>query len=157
MSVANPVNTPAFSVVHAGAYSTWQEHQLDHPKLGTIPKEFLQGPLGSRGMEMSVNYLPPGYAMPFTHAHQNNEELYIWLAGEGEFYLDGQLVPVQTGSIVRVATATARAWRNPGSEPAAMVCIQYPELGQVAGTTSDGRLVEASVAWDTATRMSQEI
>ncbi len=155
MSVLNPINTPAFSVVHAGAFSTWHEHQLVHPKLGPIPKQFLQEPLGTRAMELSVNWLPPGASMPFTHAHQLNEELYLWLAGEGEFLLDGQIVAVHPGSIVRVATATVRAWRNTGAVPAAFVCLQYPEKGHVTGSTSDGRMIDSSVAWDTAKRLEE--
>ena len=153
MSVENPVNTPAFSVVHAGPFSTWHEHQITHPKMGPIPKQFLQEPLGTKAMELSVNWLPPGAGMPFPHAHNLHEELYLWLEGEGEFFLDGQIVPVKPGSVVRVATATARAWRNTGAGPAALVCVQYPEKGHVAGTTSDGKLVDSSVAWDTAKRI----
>jgi mannose-6-phosphate isomerase-like protein (cupin superfamily) len=153
MSVENPVNTPAFSVVHAGAFSTWHEHQMLHPKLGPLPKQFLQEPLGTKALELSVNWLPSGFAMPFTHAHHQNEELYLWLQGEGEFWLDGQIVPVRPGSIIRVATATARAWRNSGTEPAALVCLQYPAAGHVTGTTTDGKLVDSSVAWETAKRI----
>jgi uncharacterized cupin superfamily protein len=153
MSVANPVNTPAFSVVHAGDFSSWHEHQITHPKLGRIPKFFLQEPLGTKAMEMSVNWLPPGVAMPFTHAHHLNEELYIWLEGEGEFFLDNQIVAVKPGSVIRVATATARAWRNTGAVPAALVCLQYPEAGQVTGTSTDGKLVDENVSWETATRV----
>ncbi len=153
MSVANPVNCPAFSVVHAGPFSTWHEHQLTHPKMGRIPKQFLQEPLGTGAMELSVNWLPPGAGMPFTHAHHLNVELYIWLEGEGEFFLDGQIVEVKPGSIVRVATATARAWRNVGTVPAAFICLQYPEAGHVEGTTVDGKLVDSSVAWETAQRI----
>ena len=71
----------------------------------------------------------------------------------GEFFLDGQIVPVKPGSIIRVATATARAWRNTGSVPAALVCVQYPEAGRVTGTSLDGKLVDTTVAWDTAKRI----
>lgn len=153
MSVQNPVNTPTFSVVHAGPFANWHEHQLVHPVLGQLPKQFLQEPLGTKAMELSVNWLPPGASVPFTHAHQLNEELYLWLEGDGEFFLDGQVVAVKPGSIVRVAPPTARAWRNSGSVPAAWICLQYPATGHVAGTTSDGKLVDSSVGWETAKRI----
>lgn len=42
--------------------------------------------LGLTGCEISVNTLPEGAAVPFVHAHIENEEIYIILEGQGEFF-----------------------------------------------------------------------
>ena len=59
----------------------------------------LHDELGLTGCEVSVNDLPAGAAVPFVHAHRQNEELYGILSGAGEIWLDGE-VPA-TGSVWR--------------------------------------------------------
>ena len=51
----------------------------------------LHDQLGLTGCEVSVNQLPAGAAVPFVHAHQQNEELYGILSGAGEIWLDGEV------------------------------------------------------------------
>ena len=50
--------------------------------------------------------------MPFLHSHRENEELYLFLGGEGEMVVDGEVIPVKEGSAVRVKPAASRAWRR---------------------------------------------
>ena len=71
-------------------------------------KAFLKEVIGTTGMEVSFGSLAPGQAVPFFHRHKLNEELYIVLSGEGIFTLDGNEVPVQSGSVVRIAPAVSR-------------------------------------------------
>lgn len=52
----------------------------------------LHDELGLTGCEVSVNQLPAGAAVPFVHAHQQNEELYGILSGAGEIWLDGEVI-----------------------------------------------------------------
>jgi len=87
-------------------------------------KVFLREILGLSGMEVSLNALPPGGACSFLHAHKQNEELYVFLSGEGEFQVDGKVFPVEAGSAVRVAPEGMRAWRPTGSEPLSFLVIQ---------------------------------
>lgn len=42
--------------------------------------------LGLTSCEVSINTLPEGAAVPFVHAHTENEEIYIILEGQGEFF-----------------------------------------------------------------------
>lgn len=39
--------------------------------------------LGLSGCEIGVNRMPKGVGVPFQHKHQQNEEVYIVLEGQG--------------------------------------------------------------------------
>ena len=65
-----------FTCFHAGPKEGWAQFRLEPPDV-PIPvrgKVFLRNLLGSAGLEMSLNVVPPGKSMPFLHRHQQNEE-----------------------------------------------------------------------------------
>ena len=45
------------------------------------PRVELHNQLGLTGCEISINELPPKAAVPFVHAHKQNEEVYGVLGG----------------------------------------------------------------------------
>src|SRR5688572_25231779 len=95
-----------FSIAQSGPWSAIHQHIFRHPKLGTVPgKLFLKEPLNLTGMEISLGVLPPGRGMPFLHAHRENEEVYIFVKGQGQILIDGEVMAVREGTVVRVATA----------------------------------------------------
>jgi len=138
----------AFSVFEAGSLAGWKDFSFQSPRQPSIPKQFLKQALGLTGMEVSLNELAPGQGMPFRHHHQANEELYIFLEGQGEFEADGQILPIRPGTCLRCAPETARAWRCVGSAPLRFIVIQAPggQYGE-GSTTSDGRLSPGRPAW----------
>src|SRR5947208_1610211 len=63
-----------FTCVHAGPKERWTEFRLEPPD-APVPmqgKLFLRNLLGSAGLEMSLNVIPPGKGMPFLHRHRQN-------------------------------------------------------------------------------------
>ena len=56
-------------------------------------KVFLKEALGLTGIEISWNCFPPGASIPFLHTHRENEEVYMFLSGSGEFMVDGMSRP----------------------------------------------------------------
>ena len=101
-------------------------------------KAFLKEVIGTTGMEVSFGSLAPGQAVPFFHHHKLNEELYIVLSGEGIFTLDGNEVPVQSGSVVRIAPAVSRCTKCTGEVPLIYICIQAQEGSLQQYTMGDG-------------------
>ena len=137
-----------FSVAQAGAWSALQQHIFRHPKIGNVPgKLFLKEPLQLTGMEISLGVLPPGRGMPFLHAHRQNEEVYIFVKGKGQIVIDGEIIDVHEGTVVRVATPGARAWRNHGHEDLHYIVIQARAGTLSQGTITDGLPVEGTVNW----------
>lgn len=119
---------------------------LDHEFRGLKGKHFIGKNIGLTGCEVSLNLLPAGKAMPFVHAHRNNEELYIIIAGNGTFFVDGDEFPVQEGSMVRVAPEGARSWKA-GDHDLYFICVQA-EVGTLTrATLEDGFRIDAKASW----------
>lgn len=98
--------------------------QLPRPVRGKV---FLKPLVGLTGMEVSVTQLPArpeGAAIPFLHRHRAHEELYVFLGGRGQMLVDGEVIDVAEGSVVRVATGGARTLRAAPGEPLRYLCIQ---------------------------------
>lgn len=55
-----------------------------------------------------MNFMPAGAKAPLNHKHKQNEEVYIFLKGDGTMTLDGQTVAVKEGSCVRVQPQAVR-------------------------------------------------
>lgn len=103
-------------------------------------KAFVKDIVGTTSMEVSFGSLPEGGEVPFYHHHKQNEEVYIVLGGKGEFILDGDVVPVEEGSVVRVAPEVSRCNRNTGKLPFSYICIQAK-----AGSLEQSVMTDAEV------------
>lgn len=65
-------------------------------------KAFLKDILELTSCEISVSVLPEGVKLPFNHKHKQNEEVYIFIKGEGFMTLDGEVIEVKEGTCVKV-------------------------------------------------------
>jgi mannose-6-phosphate isomerase-like protein (cupin superfamily) len=138
-----------FTCFHAGPTEGWARFHLGPPDvpLPATGKLFLRNLLGSAGLEISLNVVPPGKGIPFLHRHQQNEEVYVIVGGRGQFLVDGECLDVQEGSVLRIGPPAARAWRNHSEAPLYFLCIQSRADSVIQGGTLDGRKVEGSLAW----------
>jgi mannose-6-phosphate isomerase-like protein (cupin superfamily) len=138
-----------FTCVHAGPTDGWEHFKIERPDVPRTAKGkmFLRSFLGSAGMEISLNVVPPGKGMPFLHRHKLNEEVYVIVGGSGQFLVDGECIDVQEGSLVRISPAGERAWRNNSDAPMYFICIQYRADSAVEGRTHDGQGVKGQPQW----------
>lgn len=145
----NVTRSKTWSALDAGDMQGWDRFAFPHPLLGrdVEGKLFLKEPLGLTGMEVSLNKLPARTMVPFFHRHKRNEELYVFLKGRGEFQIDGEVVPVREGTVIRVAPEAARTWRNHSTEDLYYIVVQAPAGGLEAGTASDGEYLEGRPRW----------
>jgi len=100
-------------------------------------KIFLREQLGLTSCEVSFGALPAGQEVPFLHAHKENEEIYVFLRGDGVFLIDGREVAVCEGSVVKVAPAGKRGLKA-GSADLIYVCVQAKENSLKQATMDDG-------------------
>jgi mannose-6-phosphate isomerase-like protein (cupin superfamily) len=138
-----------FTCFHAGPKEGWGQFRQEPPDV-PMPvrgKLFLRSVLGSAGLEVSLNVVPPGKAIPFLHRHQENDEVYVVVGGQGQFLVDGECLDVAEGSVLRIGPPAARAWRNNSDAPLYFLCIQYRADGMIQGGTVDGRGVEGKPTW----------
>jgi mannose-6-phosphate isomerase-like protein (cupin superfamily) len=134
---------------HAGPKEAWMQYRLEPPEVPvpTKGKLFLRNLLGSAGLEMSLNVVPPGKGMPLLHKHQQNEEVYIVAGGRGQFLVDGECIDVEEGSVLRISPPAARAWRNNWDALLYFLCLQYRADSVIQSGTLDGQKVEGRPTW----------
>ena len=73
------------------------------------PRVELHNLLGLTGCEISINELPAKAAVPFVHAHKQNEEVYGVLGGKGQLYIDGQVVPTDIALFMPLTTKASNS------------------------------------------------
>lgn len=142
-----------FSATELGELENLDRYRFTHAGLPfeVEGKVFLNSVLGLTSAEISINKLPAKASMPFHHRHRNNEEIYIFVKGRGEFRIDDELLPVREGTVIRVAPEGIRCWRNVSDEPLYYIVIQG-RAGSYGNdrTIEDGEAVGKPVVWKTA-------
>lgn len=114
-------------------------------KLGEIiyrenGKAFLHDILGLTSCEISLNCVPKGFKIPFNHKHKQNEEIYIFLKGEGILTLDSEKIPVKEGSVVKIMPAVSRTLENTSEDGFQFICIQAKANSLEQFGLSDGEI-----------------
>lgn len=137
-----------FTAIDAGRLDLLDEYVFElSPEMKIRGKVFGGTAVGATGAEFSFQSFPAGTESGFLHTHNTHEELYFFLAGKGEFQVDGQIFPVGKGSVVRVAPAGRRSVRNNGTEPLVMLCVQYKGATFTAEDAADGNILGDEVKW----------
>lgn len=140
-------NGKNFTTYESGARKEWPDHVVQLPGLDLPGKQFLKDKLNLTGCEISINSLKPGTGMPFYHTHQQNEEVYIFIQGKGQMQVDGEVIEVQEGTIVRIAPNGLRTWRNNSKEPLLYIIVQMRENSLNQYGLGDGVVPEKAVSW----------
>lgn len=140
----------SFTAVYLGQLAQLHQYTYKHPALPreTEGKVFLNQILGLTSSEISINKLPPRTSMPFYHTHRLNEEIYLFLKGEGEFQIDGKVLPISEGTVVRVSQEGERCWRNTSETEDLYYVVVQARAGTYEGhTVADGVGVQKRVSW----------
>lgn len=85
-------------------------------------KVFLHDTLGLSSCEISVNTVPKGFKVPFSHKHKQNEEIYIFLKGYGSMTLDNEIIDVKEGDCIKVLPQAVRTME--AKNDLQYICIQ---------------------------------
>lgn len=137
-----------FSAINVGKLSELNDYELQLGPEVKIPGKVFGGQaLKATGGEFSYQVFQQGTESGFLHTHKNHEELYFFLSGEGEYQVDGKIVPVSEGTVVRVAPEGKRTVRNNGSQPLVMLCVQYRGNTFTAEDAADGEILSEPVKW----------
>lgn len=129
-----------YTIADIGNFAEVGEYSYTHP-LANLPipgKVFLGEKLDMTSMEISVQVLKAGKEIPFNHKHNNHEEVYIVLKGEGEFIIDNEVTEVKEGSFVRIAPQAVRRWKNNSHDDLIVMVIQAMNGSMDKFTVFDG-------------------
>ena len=149
MKEINKISEAAnYAAINLGKLADVKDYVLELGPDVKIPGKVFGGQaLGSTGAEFSLQVFAPGQETGFLHTHKKHEELYFFLSGKGEFQVDGKVIPVEEGSVVRVAPDGKRSVRNNGAEPLVMLCVQYLAGTFTADDAADGNILAEPVKW----------
>ena len=137
-----------FTAANFGTLSSLNDYVLELGPDVKIPgKVFGGAAVGATGAEFSFQQFAPGTETGFLHTHKTHEELYFFLAGKGEFQVDGEVFPIEEGTVVRVAPDGRRSVRNNGSQPLVMLCVQYKGATFTTADAADGNILPDKVEW----------
>ncbi len=139
-----------FAVVDLGSFSQLHQFNFEAPELPfkVEGKVFLKQLLELTSAEISFNKLQPGKSIPFYHKHQLNEEIYVFVQGQGEFQVDERVFPVCEGTVVRVDPQGERCFRNTSNtEELCCIVIQSRAGSYSDHTIQDGQGVQKKVSW----------
>jgi len=101
-----------YEVVNIGAPDEWRDYFGGfRPESSRDGRRVVDHELTSQFIGLTVNALEPGEEAGYWHTHSKVEEIYVFIAGEGQMGLDDDLVEVKAGSVVRVGQDVLRTWR----------------------------------------------
>lgn len=136
-----------FTACDFGKLNDLGEYVLQLGDIKIPGKVFGGQAVGATGGDFSFQIYQPGQEGGFYHTHKNHEELYFVLSGKGEYQVDDVIIPIQEGSVVRVAPAGKRTIHNNGSEPMVVLCVQYRDDTFSAEDDTDGVILQDQVEW----------
>ena len=137
-----------FNAINLGKIQDMKEYALElSPEIKIPGKVFGGQAIGTTGSEFSFQVFTSGQETGFLHTHKNHEELYFFISGKGEFQVDGEIFPIEEGSVVRIAPEGKRSVRNNGLIPLVMLCVQYRSGSFSADDAMDGNILTESVSW----------
>ena len=93
--------------------------------------------LGLTGAEVSFNNLPAGVSVPFVHSHKENEEIYIITEGKGTLTIDGEVVKIKKGNVIKISPNGKRQFAAADDEGISYVCVQVKENSLTSYTEND--------------------
>ena len=102
----------------------------------------LHDKLALTGAEISVNNLPAGASVPFSHYHKQNEEIHGIISGSGKAVIDGETIELKAGDWLRISPAAKRQFFAGSGSAISYICIQVKENSLEAYTNDDGVVSE---------------
>jgi mannose-6-phosphate isomerase-like protein (cupin superfamily) len=139
-----------FAVTDLGLFSKLRQFTFEASEapLKLEGKVFLKQILNLSSVEVSFNNLPPNKSVLFYHKHRLNEEIYVFVRGNGEFQVDDRVFSVGEGTVVRVDPEGERCMRNTSdTEDLCWIVIQSRAGSYSDHTIQDGFCVQKKVSW----------
>ncbi|KAH0795690.1 cupin domain-containing protein [Histomonas meleagridis] len=142
MSIKTISEGSNYTAINVGPASGISDYVLEAHGQKMQGKVFIQNALHLTGSEISYGSIPPGAQFPFFHSHKENEEVYIVIKGKGEYQVDDNVFPIEEGSVIRVGTGASRCYKNTGTEPLVIICIQTIENKEPLKTGHDAEFLQ---------------
>ena len=139
-----------YKAVNLGDLKDLGDYSYLHPllKMEIQGKYFLSESVLFTGCEISFQIMMPHTEIPFLHVHNENEEIYIFLKGKGEFFIDNDVFEVKEGTVIRVSPEAKRSWRNNSGTELILMVIQAKKDSLNNFFVSDGKGLKDNFNWN---------
>jgi quercetin dioxygenase-like cupin family protein len=121
---------PAGDLLRQSAVFLWESASPTPTTVGEVRRVFRAPTATLDELEYHVTTLEPGQSPHPPHQHLN-EEVIIVKAGSLDAYVNGEWMPVSTGSLIFFASNQPHTVRNPGKEPATYHVINWASPGML--------------------------
>jgi uncharacterized cupin superfamily protein len=104
------------------------------PKFGFAPDmeaRFASGDLGLEQSGAGYERLAPNFRVPFGHAHEQQEELFVVVSGSGRVKLDDEIVEVGQWDAIRVGPGVMRCFEA-GPDGVEVLAFGAPKMDNPA-------------------------
>ncbi|MEA1882566.1 MAG: cupin domain-containing protein [Candidatus Marinimicrobia bacterium] len=81
----------------------------------------LRDDLDLKGVAMGFARIPAGRGYTFIHQHEQQEEVYVVMGGKGIIYIDGEIIELVPGDIVKVDAIARRCLK--ADDDSELVCL----------------------------------
>lgn len=137
------------SAIDLGLFDDLTDYSFLHPKFHNEVKgkQFIGEILKTTGVEISFQILRPFAEIPFLHQHKDNEEIYVFLKGSGQFQVDDTLINISEGSVIRISPDGKRTFRNNSADPLIVMCIQCRAGSLKSYNVDDGFRITGEILW----------
>jgi mannose-6-phosphate isomerase-like protein (cupin superfamily) len=102
-----------------------------------LEARFAGGALDQQASGISYQRLAPNFRIPFGHTHEQQEEVYVLVAGSGRIKLDDEVVDVRQWDAVRIGKETMRCIEA-GPDGLELIAFGAPATGLGDAQTSPG-------------------
>ena len=136
-----PTTVPNVSVVRASGFGRlfqWTSNTDDSVDLNALT---------ATGARVSFLRVLPGVERPYLIRHRRDEVTYVVAEGQGQFMVDGQVIDVSAGTILRVSPQATRAWRNTSCEDLCLIVIQARARRFALGRRQDAEGLTTPDPW----------
>lgn len=116
-----------YEVLNVGAPNQWRDYFGGfRPESSRDGRRVVDLEMNMQYIGLTVNALTAGEESGYWHKHSVVEEVYVILAGRGQWGLDGNLVEVEAGSVIRLSPDTWVTWRCHPDEPHQLqwICVR---------------------------------
>ncbi|HLP22782.1 MAG TPA: cupin domain-containing protein [Microbacteriaceae bacterium] len=143
-----------YELLDIGGPEHWRTHFGGfRPDSSRDGRRVVDHELSAKYIGLTANALAPGEQAGYWHTHSQIEELYVFIAGEGQMGLDDDLLEVRAGSVVRVGPNVARTWRARPDSTGELrwLCIRAGGTELTAFPEDAARIPNKPMPWDAAT------
>jgi mannose-6-phosphate isomerase-like protein (cupin superfamily) len=120
-----------YSTTEIGSMSMWRENFGGFiPATTRVGRRVIDHELAGEVIGMTATAYEPGEEAGYWHSHSVLDEIYIFLEGEGQMGLDGDVVDVHPGTVIQVGTGVMRTWRCKPDSPTQLrwLCIRAGQI-----------------------------